>query len=389
LNADGPLAGFTVAITADRRRDEFAALLERRGARVVLAPALRIVPIADDVELFARTADLVRRPPTVAFVSTGIGLRGWLEAAEGWGVADGLHAALGTGYLIARGAKARGALRAAGLADHWSPESESCEEVLAHLLSRGVVGERIVVQLHGDDQPAFVTALRSAGAEVVEVSVYRWLPPADPTPLRRLIDLTLGRQVDAVTFTSAPAVEAVLDCAGAFRDALLEALRTDVLAACVGSVTAAPLRALGVRVLEPGRPRLGALARALLDELPHRSPRLRVAGSTLTLRGHAVVVDGVVRLLAQAPMAVLRSLAAAQGRVLSRTELLAALPRGSEEHAVEMAVARLRSALGGAEFVQTVVKRGYRLRLDPPEVARERGRSSPFPGGESSTVHHA
>src|SRR5689334_15139580 len=104
---DGPLAGFTVAITADRRRDEFAALLERRGARVVLAPALRIVPIADDVELFARTTDLVRRPPTVAFISTGIGLRGWLEAAEGWGVADGLLAALGTGYLIARGAKAR------------------------------------------------------------------------------------------------------------------------------------------------------------------------------------------------------------------------------------------------------------------------------------------
>jgi uroporphyrinogen-III synthase len=82
-------------------------------------------------------------------------------------------------------------------------------------------------------------------------------------------------------------------------------------------------------------------------------------------------------------------LAAAQGRVLSRTELLAALPRGSDEHAVEMAVARLRSALGGAEFVQTVVKRGYRLRLDPPEVARDRGRSSPFQGGESSTVHHA
>ena len=39
------LAGFTVGVTADRRRDELAALLERRGARVVLAPALRIVPL--------------------------------------------------------------------------------------------------------------------------------------------------------------------------------------------------------------------------------------------------------------------------------------------------------------------------------------------------------
>jgi DNA-binding winged helix-turn-helix (wHTH) protein len=31
-----------------------------------------------------------------------------------------------------------------------------------------------------------------------------------------------------------------------------------------------------------------------------------------------------------------------------------------------MAVARLRAALGRPSFIQTVVKRGYRLRLDEP-----------------------
>jgi uroporphyrinogen-III synthase len=360
-----PLAGFTVAITADRRRDEFAALLERRGARVFLAPALRIVPIADDETLHDRTMELVRQPPTIAFISTGIGLRGWLEAAEGWGVADQLTAALGGARLIARGAKARGALRAAGLADEWSPPSESCEEALAHLLADGVGGERIAVQLHGDDQPDFVEALRAAGADVVEAAVYRWAPPTDLAPVRRLIELILARQLDAVAFTSAPAVTALLACAGTDRSAVLDALRTDVLAACVGPVTAAPLRELGVDVLEPGRSRLGALARALLDELPLRAKPLRVAGSTIMLRGHAAVVDGELRPLAQAPMAVLRALAAADGRVLSRSELLATLPRGSDEHAVEMTIARLRGGLGRPEFVQTVVKRGYRLRLDP------------------------
>jgi uroporphyrinogen-III synthase len=274
---------------------------------------------------------------------------------------------LGRAHLVARGAKARGALRAAGLADDWSPESESCEEVLAYLLDRGVAGQRIAVQLHGEDQPDFVDGLRSAGAEVVEVSVYRWAPPADPVPLRRLIEAVVARQVDAVAFTSAPAVEAVLAGAGRDRPAVLDALRRHALAACVGRVTAAPLRELGVEVLEPSRPRLGALARALLDALPARAPRLAVAGSTLVVRGHAVVVDGVLRSLAQAPMAVLRALVDAQGRVLSRSELLAVLPRGSDEHAVEMAVARLRAALGGAAFIQTVIKRGYRLRLDPAE----------------------
>jgi uroporphyrinogen-III synthase len=358
------LTGFTVAVTADRRRDELAALLERRGARVVVAPALRIVPIADDAELYTNTVALVERPPSIVFASTGIGMRGWLEAAEGWGVAEPLRAALGNGYLIARGAKARGAIRAAGLTDDWSPGSECCAEVLAHLLARGLAGERIAVQLHGDDQIEFVAALRAAGADVVEISVYRWTPPADPAPLRGLTEMIVARQVDAVTFTSAPAVDALLSGTGAHRAVVLDALRGDVLAACVGPVTAQPLRRHGVPVLEPTRARLGALARALVDELPRRAPALRVGGAAVALRGHAAVVDGELRPLPQAPMAVLRALAAAGGRVLSRAELLSVLPRGADEHAVEMAVARLRSALGGAHYVQTVVKRGYRLRLD-------------------------
>ncbi len=42
--APNALAGFTIGVTATRRREEFSALLERRGARVVRAPAIRLVP---------------------------------------------------------------------------------------------------------------------------------------------------------------------------------------------------------------------------------------------------------------------------------------------------------------------------------------------------------
>ena len=101
--ADRPLCGFTVAVTADRRRDELAALLERRGARVVLAPALRIVPLADDSDLRAATLACVADPPDVVVATTGIGLRGWLEAAEGWGLGDSLRARLRQSHVIARG----------------------------------------------------------------------------------------------------------------------------------------------------------------------------------------------------------------------------------------------------------------------------------------------
>ena len=65
-------------------------------------------------------------------------------------------------------------------------------------------------------------------------------------------------------------------------------------------------------------------------------------------------------------MALLRTLARRPGRVVTRAELLRALPgAGADEHAVETAMTRLRAALGEPKLVQTVVKRGYRLALDP------------------------
>jgi uroporphyrinogen-III synthase len=358
------LSGYTVGVTADRRRDELAVLLERRGARVVLAPALRIVPLADDTELRAATRACLDTPPDVVIGNTGIGMRGWLEAAEGWGLGEPLRSVLASSYLVARGPKSRGAMRAAGLHDQWSPVSESCEEIVEHLCERGVAGQVVAMQLHGDRQPECTAALEEAGATVIEVPVYRWAPPTDPAPLHRLVDLVTGRLVDAVAFTSAPAVTALLRAAGPSGDAVLDALRTDVLAACVGPVTAEPLRKRGVPVVAPSRARLGALVRTIVDELPLRAVTLKVADHVLTLRGHAAMVDGELRPLAPAPMAVLRSLAQTPGRVLSRAALLRTLPRGADEHAVEMAVARLRAGLGAPGVVQTVVKRGYRLPVD-------------------------
>ena len=355
------LSGFTVGVTADRRRDELAHLLESRGARVVIPPALRIVPIADDAELKAATRACLDTPPDIVLVNTGIGMRGWLEAAEGWGLAEPLRAVLAGAYLVARGPKARAAVRAAGLHDQWSPEGESYEEVADHLRSRGISGLTVAMQLHGESQPEYTEVLEQAGARVIEVPVYRWAAPTDPAPLHRLVDLITARLVDAVTFTAAPAVQALLRTAGPSADAVLEALRGDVLAACVGPVTAAPLRRHNVPVVTPTRARLSSLVRTIVDELPQRALSLEVAGHSLTLRGHAAIVDGELRPLAPAPMAVLRALAAVPGRVLSRAALLHALPRGADEHAVEMAVARLRAGLSAPGVIQTVVKRGYRL----------------------------
>ncbi|MGH8793870.1 MAG: uroporphyrinogen-III synthase [Stackebrandtia sp.] len=365
-----PLTGYTVAVTAQRRCDEFAAMLERRGARTVVAPALKIVPLPDDVALREATAELVRDAPDLVVATTGIGFRGWLEAAESWGIAGDLLRVLDRARILCRGPKALGAVRAAGLTEDWTAPSETGVEVVQHLKDRDVAGRRVAIQLHGDPDDDFVQAVEDGGGSAVPVPVYRWTAPDDVAPVRRLVDAVCAGKVDAVTFTSAPAANALLRIAEDRAPDLIDAFRASVddsgvLAAAVGPVTAAPLRRLGVDPVQPERARLGSLVRAVATALPKRSRKLTLAtGHRIELRGHAVLVDDLPCQLAPAPMAVIRTLAGAGGRVLSRAELLGCLPRGADGHAVEMAVTRLREAMKLRSCVQTIVKRGYRLNLD-------------------------
>lgn len=267
---DGPLSGLRVGVTADRRADDQIELLRRRGATTVHGPTMRIVPLADDSDLAATTRTLLDTPPDVVVATTGQGFRGWLEVADEWGLGERLRAVLAEAELLARGPKARGAIRGAGLREVWSAEAtESSPEVLEHLLAVGVSGRRIAVQLHGDPMTAFLDALRAAGADVVEVHVYRWEPPPDLPAVDSLIAAIVSREVDAVTFTSAPAVEGLVHRAEAVgrREELLGALRGEVLACAVGPVTAAPLDRLDVPSIAPERFRLGAMVKRLEEHV--------------------------------------------------------------------------------------------------------------------------
>jgi uroporphyrinogen-III synthase len=304
----------------------------------------------------------------VVVATTPIGFRGWIEAADGWGLGEALLERLRHVELLARGPKVRGAVRAAGLKEAWSPASESMAEVLERLLEEGVEGRRVAIQLHGEPLPGFIEALREAGAQVVGVPVYRWMPPEDLAPVDRMLDTIVARGLDAVSFTSAPAAASLLDRAErrGIRGEVLDAFRHDVLPACVGPVTALPLEAHDVPTFQPERFRLGPLVQLLCSELPGRVRPLPIAGHRVEIRGHAVVVDGVLRPVPPAGMALLRALARRPGWVVPRADLLRVLPgAGRDEHAVETAMTRLRSALGAPKLIHTVVKRGYRLALDP------------------------
>ncbi|GAA1913882.1 uroporphyrinogen-III synthase [Nocardioides lentus] len=367
-----PLAGFRIGVTAARKVEDQIAMLERRGASTHWAPALSSDPNrVDDAELRAATEDVLASPVDLFLATTGIGMRTWFDAAESWGLLEDLLAHLGRAEILARGPKSVGALRRRGLRELWAPESEAFDDVLEHLRGRDLTGSRIVVQEHGQSLSMAAHALRRQGADVTTVTVYRVASAEDPGPMFGLIDEVAERRLDAVTFTSAPAVAALMEAATSVgrRDEVISAFTADVLAACVGPVTAAAFEMWGVPTIWPERSRLAAMVKQLETELPSRSSgtTLAVAGRTLLLHGESVALDGAAVNLSPAPYAVLAALVVNPGTVVSRRELLAALPSGTagSEHAVEMAVARLRAAIG-TRAVQTVVKRGYRLALDAP-----------------------
>jgi uroporphyrinogen-III synthase len=101
--AAAPLTGHVVALTADRRADEQAALLRRRGAEVVHGATVHVGPLVDERPLREATEAILADPPDVLLVLTGIGVRSWSSWAAAWGVDELLRDALAGARVVARG----------------------------------------------------------------------------------------------------------------------------------------------------------------------------------------------------------------------------------------------------------------------------------------------
>jgi uroporphyrinogen-III synthase len=197
--------------------------------------------------------------------------------------------------------------------------------------------------------------------------VYRWGPPPDAAAVQDSVRQLVSGCFDAVVFTSAPGAAAWLrelarlDATDAVRSLVAQGR---LLVAAVGPVTAEPLAVAGMRPVVPDRARMGALVRRVIMDLGDASLGVETAGGVLHLRASAATLDHEVLPVSPSGLAVLRRLAVAPGQVVSRDELLRVLPGASDDpHTAEVAVARLREAVGCPGLVRTVIKRGYVLTL--------------------------
>jgi uroporphyrinogen-III synthase len=364
----GPLAGYVIGVTADRRADEQMQLLEQRGAACLHGPVIRTHPLGPEQALREATEAVIAEPPDVVVFTTGIGVRGWFEAADALHLGDPLRDALAGATVYTRGPKAMGAAVTCGLEVTWSSPEATSAAILERLRTETLDRTRVAVQLDGSSGPELCNALERLGAIVVGVPVYRWSLPDDTGPAERLVRAVVEGRVDAVTFTARPAIENLMEIAAeiGIEPELVDALNGEVAVFCVGPVCAGGAKDLGIESpLQPERPRLGSMVQHLTAWFAARERELLLADHPVRMQGRLVTVEGdePVR-LTERERRLLEVLAERPGVVHSKRSLLRAVwgATESDEHVVEVTIGRLRQRLGAAApGVETVIRRGYRL----------------------------
>ena len=266
-SANAPLTGRTVAITAHRRAEEQAGAFERQGARVLHAPALKLVPSDQDDAVLSATRDILASRPETVVITTGYGLKRWVTVAETAGLRDDLVELLRETTVYARGAKAKGQLQSLEIPCEYTGQSGRTSELVDTLLARDARGT-VAVQVHGITDDQQLSRVSQAGFRVLTVAPYEWASADEGSRLADLTRSIAAGEVDYVTFTAAPAVDALFDAArtAGTYESLLGALRGGrCTAVAIGPVCVQPLEEADVLAVVPERFRLGAMVRAVSE----------------------------------------------------------------------------------------------------------------------------
>jgi uroporphyrinogen-III synthase len=241
-----PLAGRTIAVPETREIDIFAAMLERRGAKVLRCPMVAIRDAPDPAPVLKWSRDLAAGSFDDLILLTGEGLRRLLGCIERHDpeLKEPFVAALGPMRKITRGPKPARALRELGLKPDIAPERPTTEGIIASLQTLDLKGRRFGLQLYGTEpNRPLVEFLETAGAKVSTVAPYVYADATDDAAIQTLLKSILAGEVDAIAFTSTPQVERLFAVASA--ESITAALAKTVVAA-VGPVVAETLRRHGI-----------------------------------------------------------------------------------------------------------------------------------------------
>lgn len=238
MSAQGPLQGKRIVVTrAIEQSRELVARLENMGATVLLFPAVSFSEPSDTAEL-DRAIRSLGEFDWILFTSANAA-RFFARRCRRLGVESGQG---GQYRCAAVGSATASAVAAEGFPVDYVAQ-EFSGNALARELCTDIYGKKVILPRSERARSDLPDALKSAGAIVTEVVAYHTggLGVIEPEVMRAIQEA----QVDVISFFSPSAIE---NMRAELGEEFLVRLGAKAAMAAVGPVTAAALRAAGLRV---------------------------------------------------------------------------------------------------------------------------------------------
>ncbi|MEC4890526.1 MAG: uroporphyrinogen-III synthase [Nitrospira sp.] len=250
---------------------EMARLIERYGGRPLVTPALRELPIEDNPTALRFGIRFIEGQVDILILMTGIGTTALFEILRSRHPMSSIMVGVKRTAIVARGPKPVAALKALGITPTLVvPEPNTWVDVVSTLDEyRPVKGLRVAVQEYGVSNPDLLESLRTRGADVFPVPVYKWGLPEDLTALRQTLDHVMAGKVQVLLLTNAMQIDHVMQVLE--QDGTVESFRAAlkrVVVASIGPTASERLRHYDWSVdFEPSHSKMGILVKEASEQL--------------------------------------------------------------------------------------------------------------------------
>ena len=281
------LTGLRIAITGSRRASELAHIVKNFGGIPHFAPTIAIEAkqgIPKEIENFITR--IIEGSIDYAIFMTGPGVYLFMLAARELGFENKLVEALNRIIIVSRSFKPKDALAKHGVQTDIVPEENTSEGIAKVLSNYDIQSKKIAILCHGSYPVGLKEQLMTAGAEVLEYSIYKYSLEFNESGAKilnsmgfeykipekqkviELVEEINNGSIDAITFTSPPAVHGLFNIAEVhqMKKSLQSSLNNYTIIVAVGPSTKKALEQNSVKVdVVPKVYKIGPMIKALSD----------------------------------------------------------------------------------------------------------------------------
>lgn len=137
-----------------------------------------------------------------------------------------------------------------GLTVDLMPEEFTAEGIIEEFRKQNITGNTIGIPRTASARPVLPEELEKLGNEIILAEAYKSLFPMDEKAVKELIEKIENKEIDAITFTSPLTVENFFEIVED-KEKIAELLSNNLLAVCIGPITAKALDKYDVEYIYP------------------------------------------------------------------------------------------------------------------------------------------